>query len=1229
MKKTDKVLSLLLAVSMLLSMLACVILPATAAEAATEQTHYYVASAKDWVALAGKTNPDGSKFDWTGKTIHVQNDISFIKSTNPTTGKVEYYWKQFEPFAGTLDGHGYKFTDINASSKSQVGASLMVALTGTIKNLTLDASCTFTNTHSSAQSGPFAAKSKGGTIQNCAFYGTYTASNGQYLSGFVGQAIGGTTTIEGCIFNGTINGSNAGNSAAAAFVGYKPDSSSVEVKINHSVALGTLNAAKTGMAYADATTCPIEFDRSFALGMYAYNGGSDANAEAAYTMANSAENLKKIAWMITDATESQGIYISVDANGKPCFGSVNERVVQVTTKNGSTETVAYYPPRSGTKKNEQTIITPATVSGKTPVVSGAEYRDGKIYVGHDDITVKYENTVSAANQNKIKLQAMIDCYEAMEGKGYFSDWSQVNDWLTNSKKYLKNNDATNINRMINTKEPGLSQYVSLTYPDYPSITDYPTYQYSTAIKDYAIRTKEDWLAAVEMSNYVKYPDTAVDFQGVTLHLTADIDMEHTPMLPLCYSWIFDGNLDGHDYVFKNININVDNAYGPIGLIGTIGGKQASTIQNLGIASGDIKVSGWPRYKATYMGIEDTGNRVGGFVGKAYCQNTLIRKCWNGANLFVENIGAAAGIIADPRNYAIVDSCFNVGTMQKRVYGIMGYADNKGKLFNSMSGAAADGVLVDKARTNASDVAQNIVNISGVINTLKFDGFGSGTTKKKQQAVQDTYNEDYTEMNYAAAAWQVNKNYQQQSYGAGERIYFALNENGEVRFGKPDGSDQIYRIKLIGGDAIQYTYASAGHAITLDVGFDINYYACKDPAVTIKGNTLVFGEDIQTTNNTFTVYVSRNADRGNVVSDDEINSTDVLEAVYMVAGKKIKNLLTADVNSDYDVTIEDAYQIIRYVFYGSEKACFTPGKPAGREEGYLKVLTYNTKSFHYDPNENRSNGEAMCRYNAVLNELKEIDADIIGFQEMDRYNNDAKYNGTFVDQIEQVKTDLNKGLSKEEQYVANAFFVTVPNTTNREDGGYGHGILSKYPILESEGVHYAGKGQLNDETKMLDDSEGRGFAWYKLDINKDGEYNPEDDIIFYNCHFMQFHEAQILYMTNYMRENHPNDRIVCTGDMNIAAFKVKGSFVDNDYFTAINGGKYFNSFTRTNAHSGSLIDNIFISENVEYYKPLPSETGLYTRMGVYDKNQNLVDEKQDEVNYWSASDHLPVWTYIKK
>ncbi len=1225
MKKTNKVLSLILAVSMLISMLACFTLPVTAAG---EQTNFYVSSAKDWVALAGKTNPDGSKFDWSGKTIHIQNDISFIKSESAGT----YYWKQFEPFAGTLDGHGYKFTDINASSSSQVGASLFAALSGTIKNLTIDSSCTFTNTHSSAQSGPFAAKSNGGTIQNCAFYGTYTASKGQYVGGFVGQAYDGTTTIEGCIFNGTVTGSTTSGRMAAAFVGYKPSSTSIKVKINHSIALGTLTGSKTGMACADATTCPIEFSQTYALGgMYAYNGGSDASAESTYT--GKTENLKNLAWAITNETAEKGIYLSVDADGNPCFGSANERIVQLTTTNGSTETVAYYPPRSGTNKNEQTVITPATVSGKTAVVSGAEYRDGKIYVGHTDITVKYEDTISTADQNKIKLQAMIDCYEAMEGKGYFSDWSKVESWLTNSKTYLQNNDATNINRMINTKEPELAQYVSLTYPNYPSVTDYNTYKYSTVIKDYAIGSKADWLAAVEMSNYVKNPDTAVDFKGVTLHLTADINMEHIPMMPLCYSWIFDGNLDGHDYVFENINIDVDNAYGPVGLIGTLGGTQASTIQNCGIASGVINVTGWPRYKASYMSIEDTGNRVGGFVGKGYYQNTLIRKCWNGANIYVENIGAAAGIIADPKNYAIVDSCFNVGVMQKTVYGIMGYAENKGRIYNAMGGAA-DAVVLEKAYEYESDLAKNIVNICGVINTITFDKNTFSTTssvKKRQKAVEEAYNEDYTELDLLSAAWRFNKNYQQKNYGTRERIYLALNENGEVRFGKPDGSDQIYRIELVGGNTTQYTYASAGQTITLDVDFEANYYACEDPAVTIKGNTLVFSKDVQTTNKTFTVYVGYNADRGNVVSDNEINSADVLEVVYMAAGKKTKNLLTADVDSNHYVDVRDAYQIIRYVFFDGEKACFTPGLPTGREDGYLKVLTYNTKSFHYDPYSGKSNNNgrtAMCRYDACLTELKAIDADIIGFQEMDRYNNDAKYNGVFVDQVEQLKTDLNKSLSKNDQYVATGFFVTVPDTTNNENGGYGHAILSKYPVLESGGEYFAGKGQLYNEDKKLDDSEGRGFAWYKLDVNKDGKYDTKNDLIFYNCHFMQYHPEQIRYMTNYMRENHPNDRIVCTGDMNLQAFRVKGSFVDNEYFTAINGGKYFNSFTRTNAHSGSLIDNIFISENVEYYKPLPSETGLYTRKELYGPEDEYGLENYPDKT-WPASDHMPVWAYIKK
>ena len=235
MMKSKKGLSGVLAVLMLVSMLSCFALPVTAAEA--NGNYYYVSSEKEWDTVAAAINND-SKYG-EGKTIIIQSDIDF-GSKAPA---------QINNFAGTLDGKGYKFTNIVMNSDDDGGACLFENLIGTIKDLTLADSCTFNNSvdgrdlwgYGHVYLGSFAASIGGGTIEKCASYATYTAT-GEYVEvgGFVGRAVE-DFTIDGCIFDGTVISSGTGGKANA-FVG----NSTANSTINYSIARGTLTAASTG-----------------------------------------------------------------------------------------------------------------------------------------------------------------------------------------------------------------------------------------------------------------------------------------------------------------------------------------------------------------------------------------------------------------------------------------------------------------------------------------------------------------------------------------------------------------------------------------------------------------------------------------------------------------------------------------------------------------------------------------------------------------------------------------------------------------------------------------------------------------------------------------------------------------------------------------------------------------------------------------------------------------------
>ncbi len=1248
MKNSKKVLSGVLAVLMLVSMLACFVLPAAADGATTLEDCYYVSTASEWNALADKIAATGNY--GASKTIYILKDIDFTE-TDLT---------QIATFAGTLDGNGYKFTNITMSASgasftnysSAIG--LIGTLTGTIQNLTLADSCSFTNNSSlyigsaTVKLGAFAATANGGTIRKCASYATCTTEQESAVAGgFVGTATG-ATTIDGCIFDGAI--SNA-SGTAGAFIGTPGD----ETAINYSIARGSLTAATSASDAAYFGT------NSYAI---VAEDGSYGTAE------NIKTDLNEAVWFVNEAIDAAKAadptmdlnYLNVDSSGIPCFGDANNRVVRLATYavDAETPTYTYHAPRSviNSSTTGQTRIN-AYVSGQTAVVEGAEYHDGYIYVGSSDITLTYMTASEDYVVSKAQLQAMVDAYEQMDS-AYFTDWAPIKAWLTNAEDALSVELADNatatekvyyndrLQSCISAEEQLEGYVVAMTEPeDYPSVLDYNIYKYVDGIKGYKIASKEDWSAAVAMSNYVENPD-AVNFEGVTLHLAADINMASTEMKPLCYGWFFDGNLDGHDHVFQNINITVDSPYGPVGLIGVLGKTEARTVQNVGIESGSIKVTGLPRFKAnsSLMNITDSTNIVGGIVGKNCYANSLIRKCWNGADISVENGDNVAGIIGAPRTHGIIDSCFNLG--QTTAYGLHGYGYQTAKVSNSMSGPVQSSAVDYRARIYLEALGEgknNIANICGVKSTLAFSNYsGDSVVRADAVAFKDDFNEANTEFSNAAAAWKVNENYADQGYG--ERVYYTLNDNGDVRFGNAE--NQICRIEMVcecdkdeNGECadhpIRYAYGVAGRPLELNFDFGANYYACEEADVTIKDNTLVFesapkAKD-ETKENNFTVYVDYDADRGDVIADDEINVLDVLKVVRMVVDSEMeKDLLTADVDSDHAVTVKDAYQIIRYVFGGQEKACFTPGNTAEKEDDYLKVLSYNVKGLYYDPNttaNDSSIGTALSRKNAVLAELNAVDADIMGFQEL--IEGHSLYTGG-ADALE----EIYNGLSWTGGVSADDHMHYASTRTYSSGGTAGCGIISKYPILGSETVFFADEERSDgDLTKRLDDTTGtpRAFTWYQIDLNDNGEYDQGTDIIFYNTHLAiatvpGTSAAQLEYIVEYMNTKHANDRVVGVGDFNLAAYKMK-EITTNTGITALNGGENFNTYVATNSNSGSMVDNILVNGNMEYYKSaenkLTTTTGLSTRVTLYDSDQAVTS---DETLGWTASDHLPIWAYIK-
>lgn len=1170
MKK--RVLSGALALLMLISMLCSISLPSVAAEG--EVKHYFVDEPQDWITAASYT----TEGYWDNTIIHISKNIDFNGHTVPMLmdGKA---------FTGTIDGHGHTFYNVNMTTSGQY-LGLVYWLGGTIKNLAVSGGSLTVN-HNAARAGVFAASTNSTAIlYNCSAVNvTVSATRGDHLGGLIGTCTSGLT-MDGCYFNGTVSG---GAGAASALIGYGGN----QARVYNSIALGTVTGGSTGMIriHANSFGAPAQMPiyNSYCVGMNVanYNGtpasyeisGATVNGHA-YSAAGLEENYKvdsaaKAAWLVNSNRVDSGKglarnYFTVSSSGELRFGRQKDQAVRLTVINGDQTTVSY----RGTGDE----ITVETVANKTPVATGALLSGGKLYVDNEDITVTYRDTATyTEEQNRIKLQAMVDAYAQME-PSYFFNWNSVDSWVRTARSVLQNESSTPgmITEMIR-REATVNKSLSSTFPAYISMSEYPIYRYITGITNYSVGSKQEWLDAVAVSDASRNPD-ATDFANITLHLTADIDMENTNMLPLCYNGIFNGNLDGHGHAFKNVKISVDTPRGPVGLVAQLGASR--WIQNLGVESGLVEAMGAPIYKSAWS-ISDAGNKIGSILGRAAASGTLLRKCWSDAMVDTDYRDNGGGIIGDARNLNNMDGCFYTGNVNGS--GLIGYGGGRVKISNSLTGCGS-------ASTNyhVNIVASGVENY--LINTYNMNGnYSSGaltfTAAEKdltaeQKAARDNYNNTHKTASAKEAAWKVNQGYIEQGLGDRSPIYYTLNQKGDIAFGTAE--NRLRRVTMrCAGTADEYLYLPAGSTHELNYDLDANYYALVgsySAATKLVGRTLTLGnEDV-------IVQVQRNINRGDVNGD---NTSDILDAqivLRQVVGlTNTAAVANGDANGNNELDVDDAVWIIR-TWLEDPRSSFEPGLP--ETDGYLKVVSYNIKTMHYEHSTgaNLPADQMAYKMEEIAQTLRELDGDIVGLQEVDCL---AKRTG-YIDQV--------KWLAEKLGYKYYRFTQTI--------GTYGTAVMSRYPILKSEDFYFAGNAQENGV--QLDGYEPRGFSRNEVDTDGDNAV----DLIFYNTHLGNFTAQQLQYMSAWLEADYDAGRkVVCTGDYNLFPWEFEGRY-NTEKLTALNGGDDLNFFEETTTPEyGYAIDNIVVSDNMEYFWDTARDCGV--------------------IEYQStASDHCPIYSYIK-
>lgn len=239
------------------------------------------------------------------------------------------------------------------------------------------------------------------------------------------------------------------------------------------------------------------------------------------------------------------------------------------------------------------------------------------------------------------------------------------------------------------------------------------------------------------------------------------------------------------------------------------------------------------------------------------------------------------------------------------------------------------------------------------------------------------------------------------------------------------------------------------------------------------------------------------------------------------------------------------------------------------EGWIKLASYNTKALMYSKDKE-----------GIVQELKEIDADIVGIQEIDSFTNRS---GQY-DQMEY--------LAKEAGYPYWSFDKLIDHS----GGEYGMGLLSRYPIKSSEVVEYEVQGSA--------DSHVRKYARHVLKIKK-------KEVVVYNTHLAirdGDDEVSLPQLTEVLARMDKDRYALLTGDFNMKAPVAAGAVSGFENVKILNSGDPNSTAYIGKKLASAYIDNIMTTKNFDTYWDDFNGVGL------------MVSETE-------YSDHNMVYTYV--
>lgn len=205
---------------------------------------------------------------------------------------------------------------------------------------------------------------------------------------------------------------------------------------------------------------------------------------------------------------------------------------------------------------------------------------------------------------------------------------------------------------------------------------------------------------------------------------------------------------------------------------------------------------------------------------------------------------------------------------------------------------------------------------------------------------------------------------------------------------------------------------------------------------------------------------------------------------------------------------------------------------------ITVASYNVRRF------------SNCSFEEIAQEIKTINPDIIGFQELDNIT----YRSGYVDQLQEIA-----------QICGYPYYYFSKISEYSDCGEYGHGIMSKYPILNSETTYFE-----------IQYNENRCFSRSIIKVNN-------KKIAFYNIHIEYLGEIQVEQILELLEAAKRDKNVIITGDMNCSPV-LYNYYIDNKKMISLNGGEdgfdLVDTFPAGDV-STAPIDNIIVSKSFDY------------------------------------------------